>query len=196
LGIRAPAVTDLFGMRGRQFLESLKLGDGYQEALHGYLGLLDATEARINCLKKRLATCVKENPNAKLLESMPGVGVLLSQLIVAEIGEISRFASAEKLCSYAGLVPSLHQTGQTIYRGPCPKQGNKFLRWAMVEAAQVTARKDPLIKAFYDRIKRKKGPQKATVAVARKLLTIVYQILTKKEYYHYHTSSRQARHCA
>ncbi|MBI3012458.1 MAG: IS110 family transposase [Elusimicrobia bacterium] len=193
LGISSPAVADLFGVRGRQFLDSLKLGDGYQEALQGYLGLLDAMEARINCLKKRLAATVKENPDAKLLESIPGIGVLLSQLIVAEIGEISRFPSAEKLCSYAGLVPSLHQSGQTLYRGSCQRQGNKFLRWAAVEAAQVASRKDPLLKAFYDRIKRKKGSQKATVALARKLTVIVYQILTKKEPYHYHTYSRQAR---
>jgi len=193
LGIRPPAVTDLFGVRGRQFLDSLKLGSGYQEALNGYLGLLDSTEAKINCLKKRLAANVKENPEAKLLESIPGVGVLLSQVIMAEIGQFSRFASADKLCSYAGLVPSIHQSGQKLYHGPCQRQGNKFLRWAMVEAAQVASRKDPLLRSFYDRIKRKKGPQKATVAVARKLLVIVFQILTKKELYQYHTLARQAR---
>ena len=193
LGISSPAVTDLFGVRGRQFLDSLKLGSGYHEVLEGYLSLLDATEARINCLKKRLAATVKENPDAQLLESIPGIGVLLSQLTVAEIGAISRFPSAEKLCSYAGLVPSLHQSGQTLYRGSCRKQGNKFLRWAMVEAAQVASRKNPLLKDFYDRIKRKKGSQKATVALARKLLVIVFHILTRKQPFAYYSYSGQAR---
>lgn len=193
LGIRTPDLSDLFGLKGRQFLDSLKLGPGYQEGLLGYLNLLDATEARINTIQKRLAERVKETPEALLLETIPGIGVLLSQLILAEIGDLSRFASAEKLCSYAGLIPSLHQSGQRLYHGACSKQGNKFLRWAMVEAAQVAVRKDPHLKDFYERIKRKKGAQKAIVAAARKLLVIVFHILTKKEVFQYHAFSGQAR---
>ena len=185
LGIQAPAVTDLFGVRGRQFLDSLELDEGYREALHGYLALLDMTEDRINCLKKRLAAYVKESPEAQLLQTMPGIGVLLAQVILAEIGTLSRFNSAGKLCSYAGLVPSLHQSGQSLYHGPCPQQGNKFLRWALVEVAQTAVRKDPLLKAFYDRIKHKKGSQKAIVAAARKILVIVFHVLSKKEPYRY-----------
>lgn len=188
LGIQAPAVTDLFGVCGRQFLDSLELDEGYREALHGYLALLDMTEDRINCLKKRLAAYVKESPEAQLLQTIPGIGVLLAQVVLAEIGTLSRFNSSGKLCSYAGLVPSLHQSGQTRYQGPCPQQGNKFLRWAMVEAAHIAVRKDPSLKAFYDRIKRKKGSQKAIVASARKLLVIVYQMLLKKEPYRYNAS--------
>lgn len=196
LGIRPPAVTDLFGVAGRQFLDSLQLGEGYQEALLGYLHLLDETEARINCLKKRLAAYVKENPDSRLLQTIPGIGVLLSQLILAEIADIHRFASAEKLCSYAGLTPSIHQSGQRLVHGPCPDQGNKFLRWAMVEAAQTAVRKDPRLKDFYERIKRKKGTQKATVASARKMLVIVFQILSKKEPYRFNVFPRQARQSA
>ena len=193
LGIQAPAVTDLFGVRGRQFLDSLDLEEGYREALHGYLALLDMTEDRVNCLKKRLAAYVKESPDAQLLQTIPGVGVLLAQVILAEIGTLSRFNSAGKLCSYAGVVPSLHQSGQTLYHGPCPQQGNKFLRWALVEVAHTAVRKDPLLKAFYDRIKRKKGSQKAIVAAARKMLVIVFQVLSKQEPYRYSLCPRQAR---
>lgn len=190
LGIQPPAVTDLFGVCGRQFLDSLELDEGYREALHGYLALLDMTEARVNCLKKRLAAYVKESPEAQLLQTIPGIGVLLAQVILAEIGDLSRFSAPGKLCSYAGLVPSLHQSGQVLYHGSCPKQGNKFLRWALVEAAQTAVRKDPLLKAFYDRIKRKKGSQKAVVAVARKMSVIVYHVLSKKESYRYSAFSQ------
>ena len=196
LGICPPAVTDLFGVSGRQFLDSLQLGEGYQEALLGYLNLLDTTEARINCLKKRLAATAKENPDAQRLETIPGIGVLLSQIILAEIADLNRFASPERLCSYAGLTPSIHQSGQRLYHGPCPNQGNKFLRWAMVEAAQTAVRKDPRLKDFYERIKRKKGSQKAIVAAARKMLVIVFHMLAKKEVYQYHFSPRQARQSA
>lgn len=196
LGIRPPAVTDLFGISGRCFLNSLQLGEGYQEALLGYLHLLDTTEARINCLKKRLAVTVKENPDAQRLETIPGVGVLISQLILAEIADIQRFASPERLCSYAGLTPSIHQSGQRLYHGPCPSQGNKFLRWAMVEAAQTAVRKDPILKDFYERIKRKRGSQKAIVAVARKMLVIAFHVLSRKENFRFYVSSRQARKSA
>jgi len=196
LGICPPAVTDLFGVTGRRFLDSLRLGEGYQEALLGYLNLLDTTEARINCLKKRLAARVKENPDAERLETIPGVGVLLSQLILAEIADIQRFASPERLSSYAGLVPSIHQSGQRLYHGPCPDQGNKFLRWAMVEAAQTAVRKDPRLKDFYERINRKKGSQKAIVAAARKMLVIVFYVLSRKENYHFNVFPRQARQSA
>lgn len=190
LGIQPPVVTDLFGIRGRDFLNSLALEEGYREALHGYLALLDMTEVRIHSLQKRLTAYAKESPEAQLLQTIPGVGVLLAQVILAEIGTLSRFSAPEKLCSYAGLVPSLHQSGQTLYHGPCPKQGNKFLRWAMVEVAQVAVRKDPLLKAFYDRVKRKKGSQKAIVAAARKMLIIVFHVLSKKEPYRYNAFPR------
>jgi transposase len=86
-----------------------------------------------------------------------------------------------------------YQSGQVLYHGSCPKEGNKFIRWAMVEVAHTAVRKDPLLKAFYDRIKRKKGSQKAVVAAARKLLVIVFQILSKKEPYQYSLYPRQAR---
>lgn len=193
LGIRPPAVTDLFGVSGRCFLDSLQLGEGYQESLLGYLNLLDATEARINCLKKRLAEYVKETPDAQLLQTVPGIGVLLSQVILAEIADIQRFASPENLCSYAGLTPSIHQSGQRLYHGPCPKDGNKFLRWAMIEAAHTAVRKDPRLKDFFERIKRKKGSQKALVAAARKMLVVVYWMLTKKEPYRFNAFPGQAR---
>lgn len=193
LGYRPPVVTDLFGVKGRAYLNALKLGPGYQDALQGYLELLDAVEEKLEYVRKRLAKCIHSNSDARLLETIPGIGVFFSQLIVAEIGDIKRFGSPEQLCSYAGLVPSLHQSGQTLHRGPCGQDGNKFLRWAMVEAAQTAVRKDPLLQAFYDRIKRKKGPQKAVVAAARKMLVIVFHMLTKQEPYHYHHFPRQAR---
>lgn len=195
LGLRAPDVSDLFGVQGKEFLSQLQLGEGYQEVLLGYLELLNKTEARINCLKKRLAFYSKTDKEIRLLQTIPGVGILISQIILAEIGELERFGSAERLCSYAGLVPSLYQSGQTLRHGRCHKQGNKFLRWAMVEAAQTAVRKDPLLKDFYSRIKKKKGSQKAIVAVARKMLVIVYHVLKKQEVYQYHTA-RQARKSA
>jgi len=72
-----------------------------------------------------------------------------------------------------------------VMRGSITKQGNKFIRWILVEAAHVAVRKDPALKSFYQRIRYKNGTHKATVAVARKLLTYVYHVLKKKEPYRY-----------
>ena len=185
LGLRPPLATDLFGVKGRHYLDSIKLDFPYQDALNGYLKLLNTTEDRLYSVGRRLSILLKENSDAKLLQTVPGIGVFLSQLILAEIGSINRFPSSDKLSSYAGLVPSLYQSGKTLRRGSCSKEGNKFLRWAVVEAAHTAVRKDPLLKDFYERIKGKKGSQKAIVASARKLLVTVFHVLTKKEPYKY-----------
>lgn len=182
LGIRTPELTDLFGRSGRAYLKSLKLPEQYLEAMNGYLRLLDKVEEEIKNIQSTLRSQIKEDPKAKLLATAPGIGELLSQVLICEIGPIDRFASAEKLCSYAGMVPSVHQSGNTLFHGSCPR-GNKFMRWAMVEAAHVAVRKDPALKAFYERIQRKKGSQKALFASARKLLVSVYHILKKDEPY-------------
>lgn len=185
LGIQNPSVNDLFGKQGLQWLKGLQLNPTYQRALKGYLDMLDCIKKRINDSETQIRSLLKDDPLADLLQTIPGVGKLAAFLLLAEMGPISRFPSPEKLCSYAGIIPSLHQSGQVRYSGSITKQGNKFIRWILVEAAHVAVRKDPALSHFYHRIKRKKGTHKATVAVARKLLTYVYHILAKKEPYRY-----------
>jgi transposase len=146
---------------------------------------LDALKKQLNECEKEIKKILKEDPQARLLQTIPGVGKISAFLLLAEIGPLERFPSPEKLCSYAGIVPSYHQSGQVEYRGPITKQGNKFIRWILVEAAHIAVRKDPALKEFYQRIRYKKGAHKATVAVARKLLTYVYHILKRQEPYRY-----------
>ena len=100
-----------------------------------------------------------------------------------EIDAIERFMSAGKLCSYAGLVPSTYSSGNRTYQGKITKQGNKWLRWAMVEAAQQAPNRDLWLRSFYQRIS-KNGKKIARVALARKLLEIIYRIWKdEKPYY-------------
>ena len=184
-GIRSPELTDLFGSQGRLWLESLSLAPIYQKSLTGYLSLIDHLKELILTSERHISSILKEDPLASLLQSIPGIGKISAYALLYEIGPIDRFPTPEKLCSYAGLGPSVHQSGQRYYHGSITKQGNKFIRWILVEAAHRIIRKDPVLKSFYNRIRIKKGSQKAIVAVARKLLTYVFQILTKKEPYRY-----------
>lgn len=182
-GLRPPKVTDLFGSQGRRWLESLQLPPTYRKALDGYLLILDFLKTHILQAERQIRRFLSDDPSAALLETIPGIGKISAFALLSEIGPISRFSSADKLSSYAGLVPSVQQSGQRCFHGSITKQGNKFIRWILVEAAHRVIRKDLVLNQFYQRIKFKKGANVATVAVARKLLTYIYQVLSKREPY-------------
>ena len=103
--------------------------------------------------------------------------------IAAEIGEINRFQSGNKLCSYAGLVPSIHQSGNTLRFGKLIRQSSKTLKNDLIEASWVIVRtkESNSLQEFYKKLAKKKGKQKAICATARKLCCVVYAILSKKE---------------
>jgi len=184
LGIVHP-YSDLFGTSGIAFLNRLSLPGLYQEELSRCLDILHFLDLKIKEAEKDMKAIQKDDPRAGLLMTIPGVAHLTAYLLLSEIGEIDRFYSPKRLCSYSGLIPSTHQSGEKEYHGSITKQGNKYIRWALVEAAQVAIRKDPALYAFYENLKRNKGSGVALVAVARKLLVSVYYILKKGEPYRF-----------
>jgi transposase len=121
----------------------------------------------------------------KLLMTIPGIGYYSAVLMKSEIGDINRFPFGERFCSYAGLVPSTHASGNTVRHGGITKEGSRWLRWVMVEAAQTHVHKyDTAINRAYNRIVEKRGKKIATVAAARRLLMCSYSVLkNKKPYY-------------
>lgn len=192
LGVQTPPVTDLFGKGGRSYLEGLKLQPSYQRALNGYLTLIDEFSFLIKELNTEIRHESAKDPELVLLTTIPGIGIVLANMILAEIGDINRFLSSSKLASYAGIIPSIHQSGQVNYSGKITKRGSRYLRWAFVEAAHTAVRKDPHIASFYSKIRNKKGVHVAMVAVARKLLVYAYQVLKKKEPYKYKVNTGRA----
>ena len=112
-----------------------------------------------------------------MLTTLPGVGELTALIILAEIGDISRFGSARKLAAWAGLTPTVRGSDLTVRHGHISKQGSPWLRWILCEAAQ-TAKRSPEFAATYQAITRRRGKKIATTAVARKLLTRAYHLLT------------------
>ena len=190
LGIVHP-FSDLFGKKGINFLKNLSLPPTYQEELNRCIEIIDFLNLKIKEVEKDIMKILKkDDERAELLMTIPGVGKITAFLLLSEIGDISRFNSSKKLCSYAGIVSRTYQTGDKEYHGSITKQGNKYLRWAMIETAQIAIRKDPALYAFYEKLKRTKGSGVAIVAVARKLLVASYHILKNGEPYKYNSLSK------
>lgn len=175
--------SDLFGKTGRAFLDSLELESPHKENVDRQLRVIDLLTKETKQIEKIIQTQVQKTPQAQRLMTIPGVGFILAYLFISEIGDIGRFASAGKLASYCGLVPSVKQSGGFAHYGHLTKSGNTLLRWGFIEAAHSAMRFNPELKVWADKIRRKKGSGIAICAVARKLTCIVYQLLTQKRDY-------------
>jgi transposase len=175
-GLHSP-VTDLFGKRGRLWLAGVKLPPQARESVNVCLRLLDGYSGEIQKQNLQLSEKAKQDKRAEWLMTIPGIGECSAMMLLAEIGEIGRFADKEALCSYAGLVPRVRESAGKAARSGITRQGSPWMRWMMVEAAQVATRCSPAAKRYFERLLRKKHKHVARVALARKLLIAVYALL-------------------
>ena len=128
-------VSDLFGLRGRQLLATLGLPEPWQGTIEASLRLIDELEREIGECERELRRLGADHRYVPLLCTVPGISWVLAYTIAAEIGDIGRFPSPRKLAGYSGLCPRVYQSGQRDLRGPLSKQGPRYLRWTLVEAA-------------------------------------------------------------
>jgi len=177
--------TDLFGKKGRAFLDEIRnhLSSIHQIMLDDYLGLIAGLNERIKSVNRVIRAWAKDDPRAQLLISMPGIGIYSAAVIVADIGDIKRFDSPKQLCSYAGLVPSTRSSDTRVRHGRITKEGSPWLRWIMVSAAQRSSNTSPRLASFHKRILERHGKKTARVALARKMLSIVYYMLLHRRPY-------------
>ena len=175
-GLRSP-VTDLFGRRGRQWLRQVRLPEKARAAVEVCCRLIDGYSQEIEEQNRQLRVEARRDGRARWLMTIPGIGEFSALLLLAEIGDISRFSGKQALCSYAGLVPRVRESAGKAARGGITRQGSSWLRWIMVEAAQVATRTSPAARAYYERLRKKKHAHVARVALARKLLVAVYALL-------------------
>lgn len=175
--------SDMFGKAGRQFLSALQLRPAHQLALEDNLQLIDTIDERLRQITRQIHVLARADQRVAWLVTMPGIGYYSALLILAEIGDIIRFPTDKQLCSYAGLVPSVHASGGHTRYGRITKEGSSWLRWIMVEAAQQAARKQGRLGSFHARVASKHGRKAAHVALARKMLEIVHHLLTHEEPY-------------
>jgi transposase len=149
--------------------------------VESYLRLIDIFSEEIKVLSKELKSEAQEDEDVKLLMTVPGIGYYSALLVKSEIDDIGRFPFAEKLCSYAGLVPSTYQSGGTVRHGSITKEGSRWLRWIMMECASTHVSKyDTWISRSYRCLVGRRGKKTARVAAARKLLVVCYSVLKNK----------------
>jgi transposase len=174
-GIRID-VPRLWTKPGRGWLDDLELPAMQRSIVEDLLGILDATDMRVRRLDHEIKELAKPDERVDALRKLPGIGLLSAMMLVAEIGDISRFASARKLCAWAGLTPQVRNSDRTIRHGHITKQGSAWVRWVLGEAAQV-AKSRPPFAMTYAQIAKRRGNNIATIAIARKLLARCFHVL-------------------
>jgi transposase len=177
-------VTDLFGAEGRRLLAKLDVPEPRRGNVTASVRLIDELERQIAEINRRLKAGHADHPYIPLLMSAPGIGWVLAFTIAAEIGEIERFSSPEKLTGYTGLCPRVVQSGESDRRGPLSKHGPRYLRWALLEAT-MHALKHPAYAERYQRNKRRLGKQRgakvAQIDIARRLAHAIWHMLSRNQ---------------
>lgn len=175
--------TDLLGYNAGKFLDELEadIDDDLALVLSQMRSLLGYIDGQLQKVRAALERKAAEHKAIALLRTIPGIGLVLAAIIVAEIGDIKRFANAGRLRSYSRLAPRVQQSGDRCWTGPLVKHGNAYLSWALIQAAQHFAysskTKDlPLVRR-YRATAFKHGANPAKVSLARKLVNIIYAML-------------------
>jgi transposase len=179
-----PPVSDLFTAAGRSWLAGHRLPEEEAETVAGCLRQIDFLDAEVKAIDAKLSEWAVGSLEAKRLMTIPGIGVGTAVALMAAIGEVSRFASPRELVGYLGLDPTVHQSGDLPARhGRISKRGNSQARSLLVEAAWVAVRSPGPLRAFGERVRARRGGQVAAIAVARKMATISWHLLSKGEDY-------------
>jgi hypothetical protein len=174
-----PPAGDLFLPERRAWWLGLELVPAEKTNLLCNLDTLAFAHQQIKQIETTLKSLAVKDERATRLVHLPGIGLINALAILAAIGTIERFPSAKKLVGYAGLGGRVHDSGQTSRTGRITKAGRRDLRTALVEAAQTATNKHPHWKAEFKRLEPRLGRNKAIVAIARKLLIVVWHVLAE-----------------
>ncbi len=152
-------------------------------------------EKQIGRIGKEVAKMSHQKPWAEsmtYLMQLPGFGVITAMTVLAAIGDVQRFDSARHLASYSGLTPGLEQSGTKYHEKGMTKEGRKELRWALVEVAQRAVKSDPLWTRRFQELQKRMHRNQAIVAIARRLLELVWYVLTRRQPYRHFSQERIA----
>lgn len=178
---RCPA-TDLFGRKGRVWLNAQPLPMDERLGVEQRLRELDRLGEDLHEVDKALAQASIGDERLRRLLTITGVNTTVAIGLLSAIGAVERFPNPEKLVSYFGLNPSVYQSGPTPARhGHITKRGRSYARGLLVEAAWGAAQAPGPLRAFFLRVRDRRGQQVAIVATARKLAVIVWYVLTRNE---------------
>lgn len=177
----ARGFSDLFGKKGLEWVGNLELSEPDNKLIKNLLETHEVICQRVSETDRLIKEIMAADRDCQLLKTIPGIGDFLAVLVKVEIGDICRFRTSSHLCSYAGLVSSTYSSGGKIWNGRITKQGNKWLRWAMVEAVVPAISSNGESRSYYEKIRSRKGSKVAKVATARRLLCIVYRVLKERD---------------
>ena len=188
--------ADLFGVSGHEYLEEViqdQLRPAAVRTIRRDLALIDHLSQQIIEIEGSLQLSDEQEQQAKLLRTMPGIGRLGAIILLAEIGDIRRFHTAKALCNWAGLTPRVKSSDTHISHGRISKQGPSLVRATMTRAATIASRSSKRWYQVHEKLALRCGRQAAKVAVARRLLTVIYYMLKRQEPYQEDYPSKKDR---
>jgi transposase len=186
--------ADLCGAKGRAWLVDQVVPEDERLAIERHLREFDRLGEDLKVIERDLARSALADEGAKRLMTIPGVDMVVALAMMAAVGEVTRFAEPQRLVSYLGLNPSVRQSGPgPAYHGRITKQGRGHARGMLVEAAWAAARAPGPLRAFFLRVRARRGQHVAAVATARKLAIVIWHLLTKGESYVWARPSLHAR---
>ncbi len=168
-----PSRCDMFGAAGNVALDGVALAPVYRLRVESLRALIALYDREVLMLEHEIGSRLRGNDGYLAIQQINGIGPTMAAILVAEIGDVRRFRSAQALCSWAGLTPKHRESDTKVHRGSVTKQGSRLVRWAVIEGTVRYHGGDKLA-ADWQQIAQRRGKHKATVAIARKVLTLVY----------------------
>jgi transposase len=175
---------DLFSAQcGKAYLKQVPLSDADRFVIRQLWSEFEDHQARLAALTKKIKAFVAKAPKPEaearqIIKTAPGIGMVTAEVVLAELGDVGRFSNAKKICAYAGLVPAVRQSGGKKSKDlQITKEGSGLLRWALVESAWRLVCTSRKWRTVFLRISQRSGKKRAIVAVARKLLCVLYAML-------------------
>jgi transposase len=168
-----PGSDDLFGPAGNRQLDALELGRNFAIRVQSLRELIDHYDREIVTLERDIHQHLRGDRGYRAVQAINGVGRTIAAILIAEIGDVDRFPTPAHLCSWAGLTPKHRESDLKTRRGRISKQGSRLLRWALIEGIS-RYHGGEILAGQYHRIAKRRGKNKARVAAARKVLTLVY----------------------
>jgi transposase len=186
---------DVFTAVGAEYLKELKLSAADRFVLEQYLANLAHHKKNLAAAKEELRTFAAQGPAKDrevraVLRSAPGVGEVVSDVVMAELADVKRFANAKQVAAYAGLVPRRRESAGKGKDLGITKEGSRILRWALVESAWQSIRYSLKWEKIYERLKKKRGPKKAIIAVTRRLLCVLVSLWKSGQAYEFARDER------
>lgn len=188
--------SDVFGKRGREWLEGVLFECSTRMRVRQLVELIDVLDGQLAEVDRAIATHVQEEPFFELLATIPGVGVILGAIIRAEAGDIRRFKTPHQFAAYTGLVPATWASADSRTSGGVTKQGNRLLRYALVQSALQLCRWSKEIKDRYTRLRKRIKKHKARIAIARRLAVTIWHMAQTGEAFRYQERPLKAKKTA